>query len=106
MKKRFKKQVSEKSPIDSLNEIQTKDVLIAKASTDYENNYLLKNGLSNRETVYIAKDLKNKLSDIVMAMGNRELTVGMYLENIVLRHIEEKRDTIITLSETKFKKPL
>ena len=73
---------------------------------DYESLFITKNDLNERKTIYIAKKLQDKLEDIVMSMKNRDMTIGIYVENIILHHFEVYKDDINSLSEIKFKKPL
>ena len=62
--------------------------------------------LLKAKTIYIDKKLQDKLADIVMSMKNRDMTIGIYVENIILHHFEVYKDDINSLSEIKFKKPL
>lgn len=73
---------------------------------DFESLFMVKNNLKERKTVYIAKELQDTLTDIVMSMKNREMTLGIYVENIILHHLELYKEEINSLSEQKFKKPL
>ena len=73
---------------------------------DYESLFIVKNDLKERKTIYVAKELQEKLSDVVMSMKNRDMTIGIYVENIILHHFEIYKDEINSISETKFKKPL
>lgn len=72
----------------------------------YESIYLQKNELDDRKTVYLARDLKEKLMEIVMAMRNKDVTLGMYIENILQEHIEANKESINTLVEIKCKRVL
>ena len=70
---------------------------------DYES---LRNTLKNRKTIYIAKELQDTLAEIVMSMRNRDVTIGIYVENIILHHLETYKDEINRLAEMKFRKLL
>lgn len=83
---------------------RTKKRVVSKG--DYESLFVVKNDLKERKTIYIAKELLGKLTDVIMSMKNREMTIGIYVENIVLHHFEMYKDEINSISETKFKKPL
>lgn len=72
----------------------------------YESAYLQKNEMDDRKTVYLAKDLKDKLMEIVMAIRNKDMTLGMYVENILQEHIEANKESINTLIEIKCKRVL
>ena len=73
---------------------------------DYESLFICRNALKNRKTIYIAKDLQDTLAEIVMSMRNRDMTIGIYVENIILHHLETYKDEINRLAEMKFKKLL
>lgn len=73
---------------------------------DYESLFICRNTLKNRKTIYIAKDLQDTLAEIVMSMRNRDMTIGIYVENIILQHLETYKDEINRLAEIKFKKLL
>ncbi|GAB6976429.1 hypothetical protein JCM15124A_13360 [Prevotella falsenii] len=62
--------------------------------------------LRDRKTIYVARELQEKLAEIVMSMKNREMTIGIYVENIILHHFEVYKDEINRLNELKFKKLL
>ena len=76
------------------------------AKGDYESLFICRNTLKNRKTIYIAKELQDKLAEIVMSMRNRDMTIGIYVENIILHHFEIYKDEINKLAEMKFKKVL
>ena len=74
--------------------------------SDYESLFICRNALKNRKTIYIAKELQDTLAEIVMSMRNRDMTIGIYVENIILHHLETYKDEINRLAEMKFKKLL
>ena len=76
------------------------------AKGDYESLFICRNTLKNRKTIYIAKELQDTLAEIVMSMRNRDMTIGIYVENIILHHLETYKDEINRLAEIKFKKLL
>ena len=73
---------------------------------DYESLFICRNTLKNRKTIYIAKELQDILAEIVMSMRNKDMTIGIYVENIILHHFEIYKDEINKLAEMKFKKVL
>ena len=73
---------------------------------DYESLFICRNTLKNCKTIYIAKELQDTLAEIVMSMRNRDMTIGIYVENIILHHLETYKDEINRLAEIKFKKLL
>ena len=73
---------------------------------DYESLFICRSTLRNRKTIYIAKELQDTLAEIVMSMRNRDMTIGIYVENIIIYHLETYKDEINRLAEIKFKKLL
>ena len=73
---------------------------------DYESLFICRNTLKNCKTIYIAKELQDTLAEIVMSMRNRDMTIGIYVENIILHHLETYKDEINKLAEIKFRKLL
>jgi len=74
--------------------------------SDYESLFICRNTLKNRKTIYIAKELQDTLAEIVMSMRSRDMTIGIYVENIILHHLETYKDEINRLAEIEFKKLL
>lgn len=83
---------------------RTKRNIVPKG--DYETLFIFKNDLKERKTIYVAKDVQEKLAEIVMSMKRQEITIGIYVENIILHHFEMYKDEINILNEKKFKKLL
>lgn len=98
--KRIKKRNQQSTAVEVSNK---SSVLIGM---DYESLFLLKNNLTQRKSIYLADEVRDKVSQVVMAMRNREMTAGMYIENIILHHLQTYKDEINTLCEQKYKKPL
>ena len=80
--------------------------LVGIPKGDYESLFIYRNDLKDRKTIYVARELQEKLAEIVMSMKNREMTIGIYVENIILHHFEVYKDEINRLNELKFKKLL
>ena len=68
--------------------------------------FMHRNDLYDRKAIYISKELQDKLSEIVLFIRKREMTLGMYVENILLKHLEDYKEEINRLSEKNFKKLL
>ena len=73
---------------------------------DYISLFMHRNDLYDRKAIYISKELQDKLSEIVLFIRKREMTLGMYVENILLKHLEDYKEEINRLSEKNFKKLL
>ena len=76
------------------------------AKGDYISLFMHRNDLYDRKAIYISKELQDKLSEIVFFIRKREMTLGMYVENILLRHLEDYKEEINRLSEKNYKKLL
>ncbi|WP_232525129.1 DUF3408 domain-containing protein [Porphyromonas gingivalis] len=76
------------------------------AKGDYISLFMHRNDLYDRKAIYISKELQDKLSEIVLFIRKREMTLGMYVENILLKHLEDYKEEINRLSEKNFKKLL
>lgn len=95
-----RKEVSEESQLP----IRTRRKHTAKG--DYISLFMHRNDLYDRKAIYISKELQDKLSEIVLFIRKREMTLGMYVENILLKHLEDYKEEINRLSEKNFKKLL
>ena len=84
--------------------IRTRRRNVAKG--DYVSLFMHRNDLFDRKAIYISKELQDKLAEIVLFIRKREMTLGMYVENILLKHLEDYKEEINRLSEQNFKKLL
>ena len=50
------------------------------AKGDYISLFMHRNDLYDRKAIYISKELQDKLSEIVLFIRKREMTLGMYVE--------------------------
>lgn len=76
------------------------------AKGDYISLFMHRNDLYDRKAIYISRELQDKLSEIVLFIRKREMTLGMYVENILLKHLEDYKEEINRLSGKNFKKLL
>ena len=76
------------------------------AKGDYISLFMHRNDLYDRKAIYISRELQDKLSEIVLFIRKREMILGMYVENILLKHLEDYKEEINRLSEKNFKKLL
>ena len=95
-----RKEVSEESQLP----IRTRRKHTAKG--DYISLFMHRNDLYDRKAIYISRELQDKLSEIVLFIRKREMTLGMYVENILLKHLEDYKEEINRLSEKNYKKLL
>lgn len=55
---------------------------------DYTSTFLRNTEVKRRSVIYTSEDLKRKLAHVVDMLGNGELTVTAYVENILRNHLE------------------
>ena len=61
---------------------------------DYSSIFLQRNELKERSCVYISKRIHNTISEIVRCIANRDVTVGGYIDSVLLQHLEAHKDEI------------
>lgn len=60
----------------------------------YDTTYLVRNEIKTRQCVYISREVHGKISKIVNVIADSEITVGGYIDTVLMRHLEEHRDEI------------
>lgn len=55
---------------------------------DYSTTFLRNTEVKRRSVIYTSEELKRKLTHVVDMLGNGELTVTAYVENILRNHLE------------------
>jgi hypothetical protein len=65
-----------------------------KEPEDYESTFLQKRSLKTRQCVYISLDVHTKIQKIVRSFGNQEITVGGYIDTVLLEHLETNKEEI------------
>jgi hypothetical protein len=65
-----------------------------KEETDYAAVYLKKKELKTRQCVYISRDMHGIVSRITRMFPDSEVTVGSYIDNVLMQHFEAHRDEI------------
>lgn len=74
-----------------------KQVSKRKMGEIYENKFLQPRELKIRQCVYISRSVHETIADIVKRIGERGLTVGVYIDTILQQHLQENKDEINTL---------
>ena len=103
-KKNDMAEVPQETAEESHSPIRTRRRNVAKGY--YVSLFMHRNDLFDRKAIYISKELQDKLAEIVLFIRKREMTLGMYVENILLKHLEDYKEEINRLSEQNFKKLL
>jgi len=61
---------------------------------DYSSIFLQRNELKERSCVYISKRIHNTISEIVRCIASRDVTVGGYIDSVLLQHLEAHKEEI------------
>jgi len=61
---------------------------------DYSSIFLQRNELKDRSCVYISKRIHSTISEIVRCIASGDVTVGGYIDSVLLQHLETHRDEI------------
>lgn len=61
---------------------------------DYGSTFLRRNEVKLRQCVYISKEAHSIVSKIVNTIADKEITVGGYIDTVLMRHFEENKDEI------------
>lgn len=74
------------------------------SDTDYSNRFLQRNGFKARQCVYISQRIHATISEIVRVMPGKEVTVGGYIDSILMEHLELHREEITGLYKRELEK--
>lgn len=56
-----------------------------------------------RQCVYISREVQQKISRIVNVLSGGESTIGSYIDNVLLEHLNEHKDEINALYHQRIK---
>ena len=74
---------------------ETKEPVRRKRSNaDYSNLFLQRNEFKARSCVYISQNVHFIISKIVKVVDSKNVTVGGYIDNVLLQHLEAHKDEI------------
>jgi hypothetical protein len=65
-----------------------------KEPEDYKTTFLQKKELKTRQCVYISLDVHEKIQKIVRFFANQEVSVGGYIDTVLLEHLETNKNEI------------
>jgi hypothetical protein len=74
------------------------------SNADYGNQFLVRNEFKTRQCVYISQRIHATISEIVRVISDRDVTVGGYIDSILLEHLETHREEIIELYNRELEK--
>ena len=75
-------------------ETKAKPEPVRKKRTDYGSTFLKRGELKSRQCVYISKEAHSIVLKIVNTIADKEITVGGYIDTVLMRHFEENKDEI------------
>ena len=75
-------------------ETKAKPEPVRKKRQDYGSTFLKRGELKSRKSVYISKEVHSIVSKIVNIIADKEITVGGYIDTVLMRHLEENKDEI------------
>ena len=61
---------------------------------DYSSMFLQRNEIKERSCVYISKRVHSTISEIVRVIANRDVSVGGYIDVVLMQHLEAHKDEI------------
>lgn len=74
------------------------------AGTDYGSQYLSRNEFKNRQCVYISQKIHTAISKIVNIISDKDITVGGYIDSILMEHLETHKEEITELYDKELEK--
>jgi Protein of unknown function (DUF3408). len=69
---------------------------------NYDDVFLKKKELKTRQPVYISLDVHQRIKNLVqwLALAGKDISVGGYIDNVLLDHLEQHKDEIDDLKRT------
>jgi hypothetical protein len=67
------------------------------ANADYGSQFLQRNEFKTRQCVYISQRIHATISEIVRVISDRDITVGGYIDSILVEHLEMHKEEITDL---------
>jgi hypothetical protein len=75
-----------------------------RGNVDYSDKFLQRNELKARSCVYISQKVHATIAKIVKMISEKDVTVGGYIDNILMEHLETHREEITELYQKELKK--
>jgi hypothetical protein len=64
------------------------------SNADYGSQFLGRNEIKSRQCVYISQRIHATISEIVRVIADKDISVGGYIDNVLLQHLETYKDDI------------
>jgi hypothetical protein len=65
-----------------------------RSNADYSSLFLARNEIRTRSCVYVSQRIHNTISEIVRVLADKDVTVGGYIDNVLLQHLETHKEEI------------
>ena len=88
-----KKEVDELNP-PKLQPEKKSQPIQSKKSVGYGEKYLKRNELKTRQCVYISQQVHTVISRLVHIIADKDITVGGYIDTVLMEHLEKHKDEI------------
>jgi len=73
---------------------EQKDSKRKRNPVDYSATFLQKNEIKSRQCVYISQRIHATISEIVKVIADKDVSVGGYIDNVLLQHLETHKEEI------------
>ncbi len=73
---------------------EQKDSKRKRTPVGYSATFLQKNEIKTRQCVYISQRIHATISEIVRVIADKEVSVGGYIDNVLLQHLEAHKEEI------------
>lgn len=78
--------------------VKTSEEVAYAAKVAYVEKYFSRNRIeSSRKGIFVSRELVNRLADYVHIIGQGEASIGAYVEEIILDHLNHNKDTLDAL---------
>ena len=73
---------------------EQKDSKRKRTAVSYSATFLQKNEIKTRQCVYISQRIHATISEIVRVIADKDVSVGGYIDNVLLQHLEAHKEEI------------
>lgn len=73
---------------------EQKDSKRKRTTVGYSATFLQKNEIKTRQCVYISQRIHATISEIVRVIADKDVSVGGYIDNVLLQHLEAHKEEI------------
>ena len=73
---------------------EQKDSKRKRTAVGYSATFLQKNEIKTRQCVYISQRIHATISEIVRVIADKDVSVGGYIDNVLLQHLEANKEEI------------